>query len=52
MIFSNPLWARKVQTSKNFNNNNKVNKLNLNLFKLEIGNIIGEDDVIGKKELY
>ncbi|CDW86844.1 cyclic nucleotide-binding domain containing protein [Stylonychia lemnae] len=51
-IFINPLRANKVVNSQGLNHTKRAHKQQIHLFKLEKGNVIGEEDLIDLNQCY
>ena len=51
-IFKNPLKAQKMVNTQKLNLTLKATKTQLYLFRLEKGNIIGDEDLISKQKVY
>lgn len=51
-IFKNPLKAQKMVNTQKLNLSLKATKTQLYLFRLEKGNIIGDEDLISKQKVY
>jgi len=51
-IFKNPLKAQKMVNTQKLNLSLKATKTQLYLFRLEKGNIIGDEDLMSKQKVY
>lgn len=51
-IFKNPLKAQRVVNTQKLNLNIKSTRTQLYLFRLEKGNIIGDEDMVTKQKVY